>query len=217
MDYKILRERMVQTQLVPRGIQDSAVINAFLKVERHKFIPESLKQSAYADFPVPIGEGQTISQPYIVALMTEQLELSRDSKVLEIGTGSGYQTAILAELSSQVYSVERFNSLAKRATNLLHELSYSNIKVKLGDGTLGWPEEAPYSRIIVTAASADIPQPLIDQLSENGKMILPKGETYSQVLTLVTKSKGQLKTEPICGCVFVPLIGKFAYKNRDTL
>ena len=213
MDYTILRRRMVEEQLIPRGIEDPRVIDAFLKVERHRFIPEELRGSAYADYPVPIGEGQTISQPYIVALMTECLDLSGDEVVLEIGTGSGYQAAILAELSSQVYSIERFPSLGERAESLLQNLGYINIKIKVGDGTLGWPEEAPFSRIIVTAAAAEVPLPLAEQLSEGGKMILPLGETFSQVLTLIEKKKGQLKAESICGCVFVPLIGKFGYKE----
>ena len=213
MDYTILRRRMVEEQLIPRGIEDPRVIDAFLKVERHRFIPEELRGSAYADYPVPIGEGQTISQPYIVALMTECLDLSGDEEVLEIGTGSGYQAAILAELSSQVYSIERFPSLGERAESLLQNLGYINIKIKVGDGTLGWPEEAPFSRIIVTAAAAEVPLPLAEQLSEGGKMILPLGETFSQVLTLIEKKKGQLKAESICGCVFVPLIGKFGYKE----
>jgi len=213
MDYTILRRRMVEEQLIPRGIEDPRVIDAFLKVERHRFIPEELRGSAYADYPVPIGEGQTISQPYIVALMTECLDLSGDEEVLEIGTGSGYQAAILAELSSQVYSIERFPSLGERAESLLQNLGYINIKIKVGDGTLGWPEEAPFSRIIVTAAAPEVPLPLAEQLSEGGKMILPLGETFSQVLTLIEKKKGQLKAESICGCVFVPLIGKFGYKE----
>lgn len=213
MDYAILRKRMVDEQLIPRGIKQPRVIEAFLKVQRHRFIPEGLRSSAYADYPIPIGEGQTISQPYIVALMTECLDLSANQKVLEIGTGSGYQAAILAELSNQVYSIERFPSLAKRAEFLLQDLGYSNVRIKVEDGTLGWPEEAPFSRIIVTAATPEVPLPLTEQLSENGKMILPLGEAFNQVLTLIKKEKGQLKSESICGCVFVPLIGKYAYQE----
>ncbi len=204
---------MVEEQLIPRGIEDSRVIDAFLKIERHKFMPEKLRGSAYADYPIPIGEGQTISQPYIVALMTECLDLSGNEKILEIGTGSGYQAAILAELSGRVYSIERFPSLAKTAESLLRDLGYSNIKIKVGDGTLGWTEEAPFSRIIITAAAPQVPLPLTEQLSEDGKMVLPLGEAFSQVLTVVKKEKGQLKTKSICGCVFVPLVGKYAYKQ----
>ncbi len=205
---------MVREQLIPRGIKDPRVINAFLKVERHKFIPQALRGSAYADYPVPIGEGQTISQPYIVALMTECLNLSQGQKVLEIGTGSGYQAAILAELANQVYTLERFCGLAKQAESTLLDLGYSNIKIKVGDGTLGWPEEAPFSRIIITAAAPEIPPPLIEQLSENGRMVLPLGEALSQVLTVIEKRDDEIKKESICGCVFVPLIGKYGYKGR---
>jgi protein-L-isoaspartate(D-aspartate) O-methyltransferase len=205
---------MVEEQLIPRGIKNSRVIDAFLKVERHKFIPEGLKNCAYADYPVPIGEKQTISQPYIVALMTECLDLSGNERVLEIGTGSGYQSAILAELSSQVYSIERFPALAKRAETVLNEeLGYINIKIKVGDGTLGWPEEAPFARIMVTAATPKIPLPLTEQLEEGGKMVLPLGETFSQVLTIIQKHNNKLKTESICDCVFVPLVGEYGYKE----
>jgi protein-L-isoaspartate(D-aspartate) O-methyltransferase len=214
MDYEILRERMVREQLMPRGIKNQRVLDAFRKVERHKFIPENLRNSAYADFPVPIGEGQTISQPYIVALMTECLNLNGQDKVLEIGTGSGYQAAILAELVKEVYTIERFETLAKRAEAILNEFGYTNIKIKVGDGTLGWEEAAPFNKIIITAASPGIPLPLTEQLKENGKLILPLGESFSQVLTLVEKKKGKLEFMDICGCVFVPLVGKHGWSNR---
>jgi protein-L-isoaspartate(D-aspartate) O-methyltransferase len=214
MDYVALRKRMVEEQLIRRGIKDQRVLAAFYKVERHKFIPENLRMSAYADFPVPIGEGQTISQPYIVALMTECLELTGEERVFEIGTGSGYQAAILAELAREVYSIERFEGLITRAKSVLDELGYTNVKMKLGDGTLGWPEEAPFDRIIITAASPKIPVPLTEQLKENGKLILPLGESFSQVLTLAEKRKGRLESEQICGCVFVPLVGKYGCKNK---
>jgi len=215
MDYSVLRERMVRHQIIARGIENQHVIEAFLKVERHRFIPESLVGSAYADHPVPIGEGQTISQPYIVALMTECLDPSKSDKVLEIGTGSGYQAAILAELSGQVYSIERFPNLAKRAESLLGELGYANIKIKVADGTLGWPEEAPFSRIIITAAAPEVPLPLTEQLCENGKMVLPLGGTFSQSLTIIKKEKGRFIEKAVCGCVFVPLIGKYGYPGRE--
>ncbi len=213
MDYEVLRKRMVMQQLIPRGINNSRVLDAFLKVERHKFIPEELRGSAYADYPVPIGGCQTISQPYIVALMTQCLDLSGNEKILEIGTGSGYQTTILSELSSQIYTIERIPILAQRAESLFQELGYSNIKIRVGDGTLGWPEEMPFTRIIVTAATPEIPLPFIEQLSENGKMVLPIGSSFSQVLTLVEKNKEKVETKSICGCVFVPLVGKFANKE----
>ncbi len=213
MDYAILRRRMVDEQLIPRGIKEQRVLDIFYKVERHKFIPEELRTSAYADFPVPIGEGQTISQPYIVALMTECLSLTGQEKVLEIGTGSGYQTAILAELAKEVYTIERFDKLARKAEAVLNELGYANIKIKVDDGTLGWPQEVPFDRIIITAASPKIPLPLTEQLKEEGKLILPLGGSFSQVLTLAEKKKSGLESTAICGCVFVPLIGKYGYKR----
>ena len=209
MNYEALRKMMVREQICSRGIKDSRVIASFLKVERHKFIPEKNRNSAYADHPVPIGEGQTISQPYIAALMTECLELKGNERILEIGTGSGYQAAILAELAKEVFSVERFPTLAQQARSVLEGSGYSNIKVKVEDGTLGWKEEAPFDRIIVTAASPEIPQPLIDQLGEGGKLIMPIGETFSQVLTVAEKKNGELVSRGVCGCVFVPLVGKF--------
>lgn len=212
MDFAVLRKRMVDEQLIPRGIKNSRVLDAFLKVERHKFIPEELRMSAYADFPVPIGAGQTISQPYIVALMTECLGLSGEEKILEIGTGSGYQTAILAELAKEVYTMERIGSLSRNAETVLNELGYKNIKIKVGDGSVGWKEEAPFDRIIITAASPRIPLPLTEQLNESGKLILPLGENFSQVLTVVEKKKGELESIEVCGCVFVPLIGKYGWK-----
>lgn len=205
---------MVEEQLIPRGIKDPRLLDTFRKVERHKFIPEELRSSAYADYPVPIGDGQTISQPYIVALMTECLELTGNEKVLEIGTGSGYQAAILAELAKEVCSIERFENLSRRAEAILKELGYVNIKIKVSDGTLGWEEEAPFDRIIITAASPRIPLPLTEQLKESGKLILPLGESFSQVLTVVEKKKGKLESIAVCGCVFVPLVGKYGW--RDT-
>jgi len=213
MNFEVLRKRMVEEQLVPRGIRNRKVLDAFLKVERHKFVPQELLGSAYADYPLPIGEGQTISQPYIVALMTECLDLSGQEKVLEIGTGSGYQAAILAELASEVYSIERFSALAKRAEDTLLELGYANIKIKVDDGTLGWNEFVPFDRIIITAASPRVPLPLAEQLKEGGKLILPRGEDFGQVLTLMEKKNGKLEPTPICGCVFVPLVGKFGYRE----
>ncbi len=209
----MLRRRMVEEQLIPRDIKNPRVLDAFKKIERHKFVSQEFAASAYADFPVPIGEGQTISQPYIVALMTEYLDLTGSERVLEIGTGSGYQAAILAELAKEVYTVERVESLAKQAENLLNELGYKNIKIKTGDGTLGWPEQAPFDRIIITAASPAIPPPLSEQLKEGGKLILPLGEVFSQVLTLAEKKQGVLQYQGICGCMFVPLVGKYGFKN----
>jgi len=214
MDWDLLRKRMVDEQLIPRGIKNKRVLGAFYKVQRHKFIPEDVLMSAYADFPLPIGEGQTISQPYIVALMTECLDLRGEEKVLEIGTGSGYQTAILAELTKEIYSVERFKNLAESAEAMLNELGYKNIGIKVGDGTLGWPEMGPFDRIIITAASPRIPLPLTEQLNESGKLILPLGESFSQVLTAVEKKNGKLESIEICGCIFVPLVGKYGWRNN---
>lgn len=208
-----LREEMVMNQIVARGIKDARVIKAFLKVPRHKFVSEKDILEAYDDHPLPIGEGQTISQPYMVALMSECLKLKGGEKVLEIGTGSGYQAAILAELANEVYSIERFPSLAERAKLILESLGYENVRIKVGDGTLGWEEFSPYDGIIVTACSPEIPPPLITQLKDKGRLVIPLGESFSQVLTVVEKFKDKLKKEEICGCVFVPLIGRYGYKE----
>ncbi|MCM8791767.1 MAG: protein-L-isoaspartate(D-aspartate) O-methyltransferase [Candidatus Omnitrophica bacterium] len=211
MNYQNLRKKMVDEQIVARGIRDRRLIDVLYKIERHRFVPQESRSSSYGDFPLPIGGEQTISQPYMVALMTACLSLKGDERVLEIGTGSGYQTAILAELSKEVYSVERIESLAKRAQELLRELGYANIKIKIGDGTLGWSEEAPFERIIVTAANSDIPPPLIEQLKEEGIMVIPLGDRFSQILTVVKKTKDQIIKTEICSCVFVPLIGKYGF------
>ncbi|KKM71425.1 hypothetical protein LCGC14_1430760 [marine sediment metagenome] len=211
MHYKKLRERMVREQFIARGIADQRVLAAFYKVEREKFVPSEVRDNAYQDFPLSIGEGQTISQPYMVALMTQSLELKGNERVLEIGTGSGYQTAILAELARKVYSVERMRTLAERARKLLEKLGYSNVKILLGDGTLGWEESSPYDRILVTAGAKEIPQPLTDQLEEEGVMIIPVGNSYSQDLRVVRKRKNRIKTATVEKCVFVPLIGKYGW------
>jgi len=213
MNFEVLRKRMVEEQLIPRGIKNRRVLDAFLKVERHKFVPKELLTSAYADYPLPIGEGQTISQPYIVALMTECLDLTGQEKVLEIGTGSGYQAAILAELSKEVYSIERFAGLAEKAQETLSGLGYTNIRIKTDDGTLGWKEFALFDRIIITAAAPRIPLPLAEQLTEGGKLVLPLGEMFSQVLTVVEKKNNNLDSTSVCGCVFVPLVGKYGHKE----
>lgn len=214
MDYAILRERMIKEQLLPRGITDTCVLDTFSKVERHKFVPNNLQKIAYSDHPLPVGSGQTISQPFMVALMTERLALTKDDRVLEIGTGSGYQAAILAELAKEVYSIERYDPLAQKAKETLEELGYKNIKVKVDDGTLGWKECAPFDRIIVTAGAPHIPDSLVSQLKEGGKMVIPVGSNFSQVLTLVEKKNGKIETYDICGCVFVPLVGKEGWKGE---
>lgn len=213
VDPIILRNRMVEGQLVPRGIHDERVLNAFRKVPRHLFVPKENLINAYGDYPLPVGEGQTISQPYMVALMTQCLELKGDEKILEIGTGSGYQAAILAELAKVIYSVERIDILAERTKNILDTLGYTNVKIKVGDGTEGWDEFAPYEGIIVTAGAPFVPNPLLAQLAENGRMAIPIGDAFSQVLTLVEKKEGKITQKEICGCVFVPLIGKYGWKT----
>lgn len=213
MDFQNLRDLMVDTQLIPRGIKDERVLKVMRKVPRHLFLDESQWFRAYDDMALPIGEGQTISQPYMVAIMTELLELKGDERVLEIGTGSGYQAAILCELSREVYSIERVQTLSERASNVLRSLGYENIHLRVGDGTLGWPEEAPFDRMIITAACPEIPEPLIDQLSEGGMIVAPVGERFSQILLRVRNEKGRLIEEYHTPCVFVPLIGKYGWKD----
>ncbi|HMK52088.1 MAG TPA: protein-L-isoaspartate(D-aspartate) O-methyltransferase [Thermodesulfobacteriota bacterium] len=202
-----MREKMVETQIKARGVKDPRVLSALRKVERDRFVPEEYLNSAYADQPLPIGEGQTISQPYIVALMTELLDLKGDEKVLEIGTGSGYQAAILAELAKEVYTIEIVESLASMANKRLLGLGYKNIKVKVGDGYLGWPEAAPFDAIIVTAAPDHIPKPLIEQLKEGGRMVVPVG-TYAQELKKIVKRSGKIETTDVIPVVFVPMTGE---------
>jgi protein-L-isoaspartate(D-aspartate) O-methyltransferase len=204
------RRRMVDKQIIARGIEDQRVIQAMLKVERHRFLPEKYRHYAYADSPVPIGHGQTISQPYIVALMTEELNLSSADRVLEIGTGSGYQAAILAEIASEVYTIEIIEPLGKAAERLLDELDYDNVKVMIGDGYLGWPEHAPFDRIIVTCAPTEIPDPLKEQLKEGGIMMIPVGTAGFQYLYRVKKYMGEAETEKVIPVSFVPLTGPHA-------
>jgi len=211
--YRHARERMVETQIKARGIKDERVIQAMLKVPRHLFVPPSLRDQAYGDFPLPIGEGQTISQPYIVALMTEALELKGNERVLEIGTGSGYQTAILAELALWVYTIERYATLQEKAKAILLELGYKNISFKVGDGTLGWKDAAPFEAIIVTAAAPEIPPPLIEQLAEGGRIVIPVGDEFSQMLIKGVKRGGRLHTKTLEPVRFVKLIGAYGFKE----
>lgn len=207
-DYKILRENMVEEQLRSRDIKDERVLNAFRKVPRHLFVLEEDKSMAYNDYPLPIGFDQTISQPYIVALMTEQLHLTGNEKVLEIGTGSGYQSAILAELAKEVYTVERIEELSLKAREKLLGLGYANIKFKVADGTLGWEEESPFDGIIVTAMAPSIPNSLLKQLKIEGSMIIPIGGEAVQDLLLVKRERKSIKKTSLCGCIFVKLYGK---------
>lgn len=204
---------MVDTQLIPRGIKDERVLAAMRKVPRHLFMPESVQFSAYDDMALPIGEGQTISQPYMVAIMTELLELKGDETVLEIGAGSGYQAAILAELAKEVYTVERVEALADNARERLRNLGYDNVYVFTGDGTRGFEEKAPFDRIIITAGTPKIPDPLINQLKEGGLIVAPVGERFSQILIRGEKKKDSLIEEYHTPCVFVPLIGEYGWKG----
>ena len=206
-------EQMVADQLIPRGINNQKVLEAMRKVPRHKFIDSDKLPRAYIDSPLPIDEGQTISQPYMVALMTQCLDLKGDEKVLEIGTGSGYQTAVLAELSVSVYSVERYPDLADRAEKKIMELGYSNISITTGDGTLGWSQEAPYDGIIVTAGAPQVPEALLDQLKESGRMVIPVGNKISQTLKVIEKKDDQIFKKDICACVFVPLVGQQGWEE----
>jgi protein-L-isoaspartate(D-aspartate) O-methyltransferase len=207
------RERMVEEQLVRRGIADSRVLDAMRKVPRHLFVEEALRDRAYGDHPLPIGEGQTISQPYMVAAMTQWLGLQGPEKVLEIGTGSGYQTAVLAELARRVCSIERLPGLAARARRVLEELGYTNAVVRTGDGTYGWPDEGPFDRVLVTAGAPAVPGPLFQQLVEGGRMVVPVGETQAQTLHVVDKVDGQMRTSMDCGCVFVKLVGRYGWEE----
>jgi len=212
IDFPKARLKMVEDQITSRGIKDIRVIAAMKKIPRHLFVEEALQNQAYTDHPLPIGEKQTISQPYMVALMTEALLLTGGERVLEIGTGSGYQTAILAELSGKVFSIERIRSLALRARSLLYELGYFNVEIKIFDGTFGWKEESPFDGIMVTAGSPDIPQPLIDQLATGGRLVIPVGDASVQDLFRVTKTEEGAKKENLGGCRFVKLIGKYGWE-----
>ncbi|SPD72313.1 Protein-L-isoaspartate O-methyltransferase [uncultured Desulfobacterium sp.] len=212
-DYYLARKKMVETQLIPRGITDQRVLSVMGKIPRDRFVDEAIVGEAYNDHPLPIGHKQTISQPYIVALMTEALELAGVESTLEIGTGSGYQTAILAELSAKVYTIERIRALMVKARQTLHELGYNNILFKAFDGTLGWKEYSPYDAIIVTAGAPKIPQPLLEQLAEGGRLLIPVGNKYTQELIRVTNKKGNYIKENLGGCRFVDLIGVHGWKE----
>ncbi len=206
MDATFQREEMVRTQLAGRGIRDARVLDAMRRVPRHEFVPEAYREAAYEDRPLPIDEEQTISQPYIVATMLERLALQADDRVLEIGTGSGYVTALLSFLCAEVYSVERHAALASAAEATLRRLGYSNVRIRIGDGRLGWAEYAPYDAILVSAATAEMPPALFEQLREGGRMILPVGPSSSQELQLITKSGGEAEVKILEGCRFVPLV-----------
>ena len=208
MDWDALRAAMVETQLEPRGITDSRVLRAMGEVPRHLFVGPGMEARAYGDHALPIGEGQTISQPFMVALMSQELRLRGGERVLEIGTGSGYQTAILARLAEQVFSGERVESLARRSRELLDELGAHNVAIRVGDGTIGWKEYEPYDRIIVTAGAPEVPPSLVDQLADPGVMVVPVGTQGLQQLRVLTKSGGGMVERDAGGCVFVPLLGR---------
>lgn len=208
------REEMVRHQIEARGIKDPFVLTAFQSVPRHLFVSEALRDQAYGDYPLPIGEQQTISQPYIVAEMTQALELREDDRVLEIGTGSGYQAAILAEIVYRVYTVERIRSLYIQARKLLDKLRYHNIVMRCGDGTAGWKDESPFDAIIVTAGAPDIPEKLLNQLAEGGRMVVPVGNQHSQDLIKVVKDKKGIHKSNLGGCRFVKLIGEQGWKEN---
>ena len=212
--YEKMRFSMVKDQIENRGIKNENVLNALKKVPRHNFVPKHLRRYAYSDEPLPIGEEQTISQPYIVAYMTEKLNLKSTDKVLEIGTGSGYQAAILAEIVDSVYTIEIVDVLARQAKETLTTLEYENVFVKSGDGYKGWPEYAPFNAIIITAAPTKIPQPLVDQLAIGGKLILPLGD-YSQDLVLIQKNEQGVSQQTLLPVRFVPMTGEIEQKNND--
>ena len=205
------RNRMVQEQLINRDIVDPATIKAMSEVPRHLFVDDAMQGRAYGDHPLPIGAGQTISQPYIVATMTQALGLTGTEKVLEIGTGSGYQAAVLSRICDQVYTVERINSLLARARKIFDKLRYYNIRSKLDDGTMGWPDNGPYDAIIVTAGGPEVPEPLVDQLSDNGRLIIPVGDQHVQELQLVQKNEGQVEMSCLASVRFVDLVGEHGW------
>ena len=211
------RERMVRNQIESRDVRDGRVLAAMRSVPRHRFVPAYQVGAAYRDTPLAIGQGQTISQPYIVALMTELLALRGEERVLEIGTGSGYQAAVLSLLAAEVITIERFDSLAQEAAERLARLGYSNVHVHVGDGTQGWPDEAPYDAIIVTAASPQVPEPLQGQLAEGGRLVVPVGPRWTQHLVRVRRRGGRFDTETLIGVAFVPLIGEHGWQDRGEI
>ena len=211
-DFALARRKMVKEQLVARKIKDKRILNAMEKVPRHLFVEEGLWHQAYGDFPLPIGQGQTISQPYIVALMTEALQIKDDTKVLEIGTGSGYQAAVLAELTKHVFSIERISSMASKARKILDELGYANVIIRVSDGTYGWEDEAPFDGIMVTAGAPEIPLTLVEQLRVGGRLVIPVGDEYSQILLKVVKKEKGYKEEDLGGVRFVKLVGDHGWK-----
>jgi protein-L-isoaspartate(D-aspartate) O-methyltransferase len=213
INYEKERSRMVDEQIAGRGVKEVRVLAVMRKIPRHEFLPEGIRGMAYNDSALPLGEGQTMSQPYMVALMTELLGLTGTERVLEIGTGSGYQAAVLAELCQKVYTVERIKTIADKARVTLDRLGYKSVAIKVYDGTYGWKEMAPFDAIIVTAGSPDIPAPLVEQLKEGGRLVIPVGDRYGQRLITVVKTAEGITTEQSIPCVFVPLIGNHGWKE----
>lgn len=213
MSHLRARDKMVEEQLMSRGIKDPRVLTAMTKVPRHLFVVEEMREQAYDDRPLPIGEGQTISQPYMVALIAEALALKGEERVLEVGTGSGYEAAVLAELCAHVFSVERLEELAARARLVLADLGYRNVSILVGDGTLGWQEHAPYDAAVISAAAPSIPRPLLDQLRPGGCLVLPMGEEELQTLVRIVKDSEGLREEYLGECRFVKLFGAHGWKD----
>lgn len=211
--FRRMRERMVSEQVISRGIRDPRVLGALREIPRHRFVPASLRSRAYEDCPLPIGEGQTISQPYIVAEMTESLSLEGTEKVLEIGTGSGYQTAILCRLAREVVTTERVEPLSRSAQRVLGELGIRNVRFRIGNGTLGSPEDAPFDAILVTAAAPEVPPPLYSQLALGGILVIPVGGRWEQDLVRIRKEEGGRRRESLGGCRFVPLLGEYGFPS----
>ena len=214
-DFTIARRRMVEDQVIARGIKDKRVIGAMLKVPRHKFVEEALESKSYQDAPLPIGEKQTISQPYMVAVMSEALVLDGSETVLEVGTGSGYQAAVLTLLADRVFSLERIPSLARRARKVLDDCGFSKVNIRVADGTHGWQDMAPFKAIVVTAGAPEVPQDYLEQLAVGGRLIIPVGDRDNQVLMRITRTtEHEYQEEQMLGCRFVPLIGKHGWKNE---
>jgi len=213
INYESERQRMVDKQFLSRDITDKRVLDAMRKVPRHLFVPEEHRHLAYSDCPLPIGQNQTISQPYIVALMTQMLALKGHEIVLEIGTGSGYQAAVLSLVAREVHTVERHENLAKRAIKSINELDIKNITVHLGDGTRGWPENAPYDAILATAAAPKVPRPLLDQLADGGRLVIPVGSRIGQYLEIWHREGAKFRREQTVAVAFVPLLGEYGWKD----
>jgi protein-L-isoaspartate(D-aspartate) O-methyltransferase len=207
------RERMVEDHLVRRGIIDARVLDVMRQIPRHLFVDEALRERAYGDHPLPIGEGQTISQPYMVALMAQLLHLAGTEKVLEIGTGSGYQTAVIASLARRVFSIERLPMLAERARRTLERLGFTNVLIRVADGTLGWPDELPFDRIVVAAGAPEAPEPLLKQLAQGGQLVIPIGSHSSQTLHVIERVGDEFRVKMEAGCVFVKLVGKYGWNE----